>query len=200
MRHVTELAGQGAVIRQVTDLMKTGRSVLLFGPEGIGKSAIIAAVAGEGVVVVDPFEHITPQQASRMRRALDRGVVYLAASRVARGRQLGAVGRIMWRFSTVRVRELPDPIMRRIVTGEMRGAVETKLQNPWVHEVVALARGRPGFATAMARFAVEWKRQHGYSPMPALAFAATRGDVAIRTLRRLEHVAGRSTGASKAHP
>jgi hypothetical protein len=202
MPRSTDLLGRDALIDQVRESVAAGRSVLLFGPEGIGKSAVIGAVARDGLVIVDPFEHITIQQACRMRRALDRGAVYLGAARVARGRALGAVGRIMWRFSTVRVRELPDPIIQRIVTREVRGRGEAdaKPETAWLHEVATLARGRPGFATDMARFAAGWKRQRGYLPMPALAFAATRQDATIRTLRPLERVAGRSTGASKVQP
>lgn len=183
MRRPNELPGQEAVIHQVKDLLEAGRSVLLFGPEAIGKSAIIRAVAHEGIVVIDPLEHVGSQRASHIRRALDHGVVHLAASRVSRGRQLGSVGRIMWRFSTVRVRELSDAVIRRIVTDVVSSPKEASIESSWIHEIAALARGRPGFATAMGRFAIEWRRQHGYLPMPALAFAASREDAAIRGLR-----------------
>jgi hypothetical protein len=195
MRRAIELPGQEPLIRQITDLLKAGRSVLLFGPEGIGKSAIIAAVARDGLIVVDPLEHVSPQRAFRMRRALDHGVVHVAASRVARGRELGSVGRIMWRFSTVRVRELRDSIIRRIVISEV-GATDRAGVEPdsgWIREMIALAKGRPGFATAMGRFAAEWRRQHGYLPMPALAFAATRADATIRRLQPAAQTAGRRT-------
>jgi hypothetical protein len=177
-----ELLGQEAVIRQVSDLLADRQSVLLFGPEAIGKTAIIAAVAREGITVVDPFERISGQAACDMRRALDHGAVFLAASRVPHGRQLGSVGRISWRFSRVRVRELPDPILGRIVAGEIAGA-ERDTDAAWLREIVALARGRPGFASAMGRFAKEWKDGHGYLPLPGLAFAVTREDTAIRALR-----------------
>ena len=196
MRRSIELPGQGPLIRQVTELLKAGRSVQLFGPEGIGKSAIIAVLARNGLIVIDPLEHVTPQRAARLRRALDRGVVHLAASRVARGRELGSVGRIMWRFSTVRVRELPDSVIHRIVATEV-GATEGGGPDEdigWLREIAALAQGRPGFATAMGRFAVEWRRQHGYLPMPALAFAATREDATIRRLQPAARTARRRTG------
>ena len=194
MRHAIDLLGRDALIGRIRESLNAGQSVLLFGPEGIGKSAIITAVSRDGLVVVDPFEHVTPQPACRMRRALDRGVVHLAASRVARGRELGSVGRIMWRFSTVRVRELPDPFIRRIVAGEVGEADGAGVRRAWVHEIAALSQGRPGFATAMGRFAAEWNRQHGYLPMPALAFAATREDATIRTLRPVAQGPRRQTG------
>lgn len=119
-----------------------------------------------------------------MRRALDRGVVHLAATRETRRRALGAVGRILWRFSLIRVRELPDPIIDRIVMREIRLlCAEPRLERPWVRDIVALAQGRPGLATAMGRFAAEWWRTHEYWPIPAFAFAAIREEVIIRSLR-----------------
>jgi hypothetical protein len=178
---MTELFGRDAVVRRVTSELEAGRSVLLFGPEAIGKSAIVAAAARDGVEVIDPFERITPQQAYRMRRALDRGAVYLGASRVARGRELGAVGRILWRFSLVRVRELPNAVLGRVVLRELegRGSAAGEADAAWVPEIVALARGRPGFAVAMARFAADWRRAHGYLAEPAFAFAAVREEAVI---------------------
>ena len=123
-----------------------------------------------------------------MRRALDRGAVYLGAARVARGRELGAVGRILWRFSLVRVRVLPDAVLGRVVLRELegRGSVAAEAGAGWVREIVALARGRPGFAVAMARFAADWRRAHGYLAAPAFAFAAVREDAVIRALRLAE--------------
>lgn len=184
MPRSTDLLGRAVLVRQVADTLAAGRSVLLYGPEGIGKSAIISAVTAGDVVVADPFEHITRRQACQMRRALDRGVVHLGATRAGSKRGLGAVGRILWRFSGIRVRELPDPVLGRIVMRELRQSeADIDPERPWLREIVAFARGRPGFATAMARFAVDWHRRHRYLPMPALAFAATREDATIRSLR-----------------
>lgn len=183
MPRSTDLRGRDALLRQVAARLTAGRSVLLYGPEGMGKSAIVAALARDGVVVMDPFEHVNRQQASQMRRALDRGAVYLGATRATSRRALGAVGRILWRFSMIRVRELPDPILGRIVTQQLRRAIPAvDVDRTWLHEVVTLTKGRPGFATVMARFAVEWHRRHGYLP-PALMFVATREDAAIRMLQ-----------------
>jgi hypothetical protein len=186
MKRSTDLLGRDELIRQVTEGLSAGRSVLLYGPEGIGKSAIVSTVAVDGVVIIDPFQGITRQQACQIRRALDHGAVYLGAARVAERRELGAVGRILWRFSMLRVRELSDGVMRHIVTGELgiADARPAAREREWVAEIVALAQGRPGFATAMARFAVEWRSRHGYLPMPAFACAATREAEAIRTLQR----------------
>jgi len=177
-----DLLGQARVIREAEKLLDSGRSVLLFGPEGIGKTAVIEVVQRPGVVVVDPLQHVSAQRASKLRRALDRGVLHLAAARVPSGRELGAVGRILWRFSTVRVRELPDPIMYRIVARALQERHCTA-RREWIREVAALAKGRPGFATNAARVASEWACAHGDVPTPAFAFAAAREDDAIRSLR-----------------
>ena len=182
MSRPLQILGRETVARQVRDLLAAGRSVLLFGPEAIGKTAIIRALAPAGVTIVDPFERIGRLAASDMRRALDRGAVFLAASRVPHGRQLGAVGRILWRFSLVRVRELPDAVMRRIVTREL-GKADRDADDAWRRQIVALSRGRPGFAIAMGRFARDWHAARGYLPLAALAFAATREDTVIHALR-----------------
>jgi hypothetical protein len=113
--------------------------------------------------------------------------VYLGAARVAERRELGAVGRILWRFSMLRVRELSDAVLRRIVARELGLGDQALLrERGWVAETVRLAHGRPGFATAMSRCAVEWRSRRGYLPLPAFAFAAMREDAVIRTLQRAD--------------
>jgi len=183
MRPSTDLIGRDDLLRQVGDLLAGGGSVLLYGPEGIGKSAVVAAVARPGIHVLDPFEHVRGQAAHDIRRVLDFDGVYLAAARTAQRRALGAVGRILWRFSLVRVRELPDATLKRLVAREIGAGRSIELPDPkWVNAVVALSKGRPGFAVEMARFAADWYRRRGYWPMVDLAFAATREDATIRTL------------------
>lgn len=184
MPRSTELLGRDALVREVTGHLRAGRSVLLYGPEAIGKSAIIAALGRGDAVVVDPFEHVTRQGAATIRRALDHGAVYVGATRAPSGRALGAVGRILWRFSMIRVRELPDPLLSRIVVRDCRRAVDEEPEAVWIREVVSLARGRPGFASAMVRFAADWHHRRGYWPLAALAFAATREESTIGALRR----------------
>jgi hypothetical protein len=177
-----ELLGRDAVVGRAAHTLAAGHSVLLFGPDGIGKSAIVAAIPGEHTVL-DPFGPISRQAAARIRRALDRGTVYLAAARSTDRRALGAVGRILWRFRMIRVRELPATVLSRIVATELRRSLsDIRSTDVWVHGVVAQAQGRPGFAVAMARFAVEWHRRHGHLPMPAFVFAAAREEAAIRSL------------------
>jgi hypothetical protein len=95
----------------------------------------------------------------------------------------------------VRVRELPDPIMYRVVKRET-GLVGDEADG-WIREIVSLAQGRPGFATAMGRFARQWKSAHGYLPLAALAFAATREDTVIR---RLQESKLRSRASSRSLP
>jgi hypothetical protein len=195
----TDLLGRDTLVREVRLALIADRSVLLYGPEGVGKSAIVSAVGLDRVVVIDPFERITRRQAAEIRRALDRGFVYLAAARAAQRRQLGAVGRILWRFLLVRVRELPDAVVKRLVVRELGTASDYGPEPAWLAETVALARGRPGFAVEMARFAAQWKSRRGYLPMPAFAFAAMREDTVIRKLQRGDGVHA-DERHSKEHP
>jgi hypothetical protein len=184
MPRSNDLVGRDTLVREVRDHLAGGRSVLLYRPEAIGKSAVIAALGREDLLVVDPFEHVTRQRAAKMRRALDRSAVYLAASRAPSTRAVGAVGRILWRFSMVRVRELPDSVVRSIIAREFRRTVDRAPEATWIRQAASLACGRPGFAIAMARFATDWHRRRGDYPVPALAFVAAREDVAIGLLRR----------------
>lgn len=185
-------------MQQVSVLLAEGRSVLLFGPEAIGKSAIVAAAAREGIRVVDPFERISGQSACDMRRALDHGGVFLCASRVLRGRELGSVGRILRRFSPIRIRELPDSILRHLVVREMEAALG--VDDAWLREVASLARGRPGFAIAMGRFAKGWATTHGYLPLPSLVFAVVREDAAIRGLKSIAATRDPGVGGGSTAP
>lgn len=184
MRRSTDLAGRDALVREVAEHLAAGRSVLLSGPEAIGKSAIIAAVCDASVTVIDPFEHVTRRQAAEIRRALDRGAVYVGATRVTTRRALGAVGRILWRFVIVRVRELPDSVVVRLVAWECQRAAGRAPETRWIREIARLSRGRPGYAIAMARFAAEWQSRSGSWPLPAFALAATREEAAVVALQR----------------
>ena len=183
MRPSTDVIGRDALVREVTDNLTAGQSVLLYGPEAIGKSAIVATLERDNVIVVDPFEHVTRQRAAEIRRGLDRGAVYIGATRAESRQALGAVGRILWRFSMVRVRELPDSVVRRILLRECRRPANEEPEAAWIRECISLARGRPGFAKAVALFASDWQRRRSYWPLPALAFAATREEATVKSLR-----------------
>lgn len=187
---MTGLVGREPLVREVRSELAAGHSVLLYGPEAIGKSAIVAATATQGVTIVDPFERVTRQRAAQIRRALDRGAVYLGAARVSHGRDLGAVGRILWRFRLLRVRELPTTVLIRILASELTGGVELTADGDpaWAHQAAQLAAGRPGFAVAMAQFARVWRHEYGYLPLPGMAFAASREEAVIRALSH--HVPG----------
>ena len=80
MERRTHRPGRQTLLRLARMALASGRSVLLVGPEGIGKSTIVEAISGDHVVI-DPIEHVSRQTASRIRRSLDRGEVYLAATR-----------------------------------------------------------------------------------------------------------------------
>lgn len=178
---VRTLHGREALVRDVRSLLTAGKSVLLFGPEAIGKSAIIAAVADGDITVIDPFDHVTRQHAYELRRAFDRGAIVVAASCSSQRRDIGAVGRILWRFTRVRVRELADAALRCVLLDEL-GPFGHDVDIAWVREVVALAHGRPGYVKAMGQVARVWKDHHGYLPLPAFAFARIREEAALRTL------------------
>ena len=185
-----DLHGQQEVLRHVRELLAAGRSVLLLGPEAIGKSTLIAAMADNAHTVIDPFDHISRQRACEFRRALDRGSVILAAARTLERHQLGAVGRILWRFTIVRVRPLSPHALRRILLDEL-GSFGHDAEAGWIRDIVALAQGRPGFASAMGRFAQIWRNQHGYLPMPEFAFATVREGAVLRALQDTHQAAGR---------
>jgi hypothetical protein len=182
MPPVDSLLGRGDTIRRVKDLGEAGRSVLLVGPEGVGKSAIIAAVADSGWLVVDPLERTTSRRASDIRRGLDRGRVYLAAARQLDRAVLGSVGRILWRFSILRVRELPTRLIRRIIATQLAMVSEVAASEAWTKDVVHLAQGRPGAAIAMAQFADAWRHAHGSWPSAPLIDAVLREQAARRLL------------------
>lgn len=72
--------------------------------------------------------------------------MYVAATRAATRRSLGAVGRMLWRFSVVRVRELPDSVVGRIVARECQRAIGREPDAPWSREMVGYRPGALVFA------------------------------------------------------
>lgn len=170
------LVGRGQILEIVADYLAAGRSVLLTGPTGIGKSALIQALATPGVTTIDPFERVTPARAARLRRSLDRGAVCLAAASTRDRRVIGAVGRILWRFTTVRIPPLPPAAIRTIIAERFHadGWDVRHLDRQWVRKARAAARGRPGYALAIATRAA--RDLHSGKPPtdPALALVDVR--------------------------
>jgi L-alanine-DL-glutamate epimerase-like enolase superfamily enzyme len=87
----SSLPGRTQVVGDVLEFLDAGRNVLLVGPHGSGKTAIINVVRRESVLVVDPFAAMTTPRAAALRRALDHGAVALASVAAARWRERGTV-------------------------------------------------------------------------------------------------------------
>ena len=167
-----ELLGRRALLDVVDQQLVDGRSILLVGPAGIGKSALIRALATPGVMVVDPFEGISAQRAACIRRSLDRGAVWIGAARTLDRARMGKVGRIAWRFTTVRVSPLSDAWMRRLITHACSVAgIRIDLVTPeWRRALLRLARGRPGPALAIIEHAARMRHSGRPLPFPATAY------------------------------
>jgi len=173
------LVGRDDLIAQIESLLGAGRDVLLLGPPDVGKTAVILALAGRGfdpVMVVDPFEHVTPRVAAAIRRGSDRAVQYLAATRSVDRAHLGAVRRIAWRFTTVRVPPLPLRLIRRVIAIECATVLlpEHLARSDWGTAVGHLAQGRPGLAIAIVRAAAGILERSGALPSPRLAYVDAR--------------------------
>ena len=165
------LVGRERLVARVAARLERGESVLLVGPAGIGKSALAAALARPGVVVVDPFERISTRRAGRLRRALDRGAPVLGAGRSPRLDALGRAGRIAWRLAVVRVPPLPAPAMREVIRRALDAGTEGRAAPParWLAEAARAARGRPGHGVALAGAAAAAWRRDGRWPAPRVA-------------------------------
>ena len=168
----SDLLGRRALLHTIADLLASGRHVLLVGPTGVGKSALIRAVAARGLMIVDPFERISTQCAARIRRSMDRGVVWVGAAQTLDRGQLGQVGRIAWRFNAVRVPPLSEALMRRlIVTACSHSGIRMELVTAqWLRALVRLARGRPGSALAIVEQSSRLWRSERRLPPPATAY------------------------------
>lgn len=164
------LRGRCTELAAVTQSLINGQSVLLVGPEDIGKTAIASAVRVPGVIRRDPFGHVTSREANQLRLSLDRGTVVLATARVRSAATIGAVRRVLWRFRIVSVRSLPAAVIRLILNDVLRdGEVLNHLPARWWTEAVKAADGRPGYAVAIARAArSEWTTRRRTAP-PGLA-------------------------------
>jgi hypothetical protein len=167
----TELFGRHTLLNTIEHLLGDGKSVLLVGPAGIGKSALIRAVATPDVMVVDPFERVSAHRSARIRRAMDRGMAAFGAARTLNRADLGQVGRIMWRFTTLRVPPLPTASMRRLI--EDACAVQRipadLITSKWIREVATVARGRPGVGRTIVHHAAAMREERRL-PAPAAAY------------------------------
>jgi hypothetical protein len=98
--------------------------------------------------------------------------VHIGAARSLDRVRLGCVGRIIWRFTTVRVRPLSDVWIRRLIRRECVAAhipVELLTSN-WMKTVTRLAQGRPGVAVAIVQGASHMWMKAARLPAPAAAY------------------------------
>ena len=172
------LIGRAALVARVDRLLDARRSVLLFGPPGIGKSAIVAAVSRPGLVVADPFESVSRQLAARLRRVMGADGIVLAAGRSEQASDLGAVRRVLWRMEAVRIEPLNARDIRTLLRAELTrgGVARTAVLNSWLSDAVKVVDGVPGRALAVARAAaMRWRAGRSLLP-PRLALVVSWQD------------------------
>jgi replication-associated recombination protein RarA len=177
-RGTDRLIGRAAIIARVSDLLDARRNVLLFGPPGIGKSAIVKSVARPDLVVVDPFERVSRQLAARLRRVMEADRIVLAVGRSAQASDLGAVRRVLWRMEAVRIEPLNARDIRTLLRVELtRGGVAgTAVLNSWLSAAVKVVDGVPGRAVAVAHAAaMRWRVDRALLP-PRLALVVAWQD------------------------
>ena len=160
------LIGRDELVGHIKRLIGEGINVLLVGPSGVGKSALIdATVGGVSCERVDPFEHISRMRAARLRRHMDAGVIMIGAARTLDRRRMGAVGRIAWRFRVVRVPPLATAdmreLIRRTLTADFPAAADI---DTWIRAIARRAGGIPGRGRALAEAGISYWRRWGVLP------------------------------------
>ncbi|MDE3151233.1 MAG: ATP-binding protein [Gemmatimonadota bacterium] len=170
-REARRLFGRDALLTEVREYLAKQYNVLLLGPRDVGKSAIIRALGLDGVMILDPFMSVAPRLAGSIRRAMDRGVQCVAATRTVNRAEMGAVRRLAFRFTTVRVPPLTARWVRRILATEYaeQGWGTNGVPSVWTEETVRLVDGLPGLAVAVVRAAAEVRARTGHLPSPRTA-------------------------------
>ena len=167
------VVGRRPLIARVSRAIDAGHPVLLVGPPGVGKTTVLECVRRPDLLVIDPFERIDPRLAGRIRHRMDRGGLVAAACRTLDRRRLGSVGRILWRFVTVKVEPLARRDLRQVIRQRLSGAGVPPTACPpgWLDEAAGLARGVPRHGVALADAAGGFWRARGHLPACGWAFA-----------------------------
>jgi hypothetical protein len=167
------ILGRDEQLDEIGSLLTRGHNVLVFGPAQLGKTAIIQALGSHRAIVMDPLEHVSPRLAGRILHGMDRYSSYLAAARTLDRHYLGAVRRIAWRFTSVRIPPLPDRWMKRLVEREWAGGCPTLAapSDAWIRSFLRLAQGRPGFAIAMIKIVARRHEAKNVLTSPPVAYA-----------------------------
>jgi hypothetical protein len=194
---MTVLIGRDELVARLNQLIAERSSVLLVGPPGVGKSALIEGIArGVTVDVIDPFEDISRIHAARLRRRLDGGATMIGAACSLDRPQLGAVGRILWRFRVVRVPLLGRAdlcrVIRRALAPEIRACPGAEA---WIHELARASAGLAGRGCAFADAGTRYWMHHDVLPTPewTVVEALTSGLPTVRSGPRLSRRASRQS-------
>lgn len=173
------LVGRGRVVEDIRAYLDAGRSVLLVGPHGSGKTAIINVVRREGLLVVDPFAGMTTPRAAALRRALDRGALVVGAATSLDRADMGHVGRVAWRFERVYLRPLAPRAIARIIRTRLEAEAPLPLDRRWMREAVEASAGLPGRAVALASVvAAHWRERRAVLPARFALVVAWQNDLA----------------------
>lgn len=171
----TPLLGRASVLAAVHDFMARQHNVVLLGPRDVGKTAIIQAIIATmspcNLFVLDPFTGVSPHSAGQIRRIMERGIPCIAATRTLDRAEMGAVRRLAFRFTTVRVPPLSAHWIKRLLSAAYDQQLnDTVVPSEWTNAIVRLAEGRPGLALALVHAARRWRDQRGVLPSPSTAY------------------------------
>jgi hypothetical protein len=164
---VSSLVARDTLVDDVGARLTRGTNVLLVGPRGVGKSAIIDVLSASlpSVERLDPLERISRAHASRLRVHLDHGATIVAAAETLDRRRLGTVGRILWRFQVVRVPPLPRAAMTLVIRRALPAAIaEMAGADAWIAALASHANGLPGIGLAFATSGLSYWRRLGVLP------------------------------------
>lgn len=189
------LLGRKKELADIRSYLSKRHNVLLLGPRDVGKSAVIHALNRPDLMVIDPFMGVSPRFAGQIRHAIDRGTQCIAATRSVNRAEMGAVRRLAFWFTTVRISPLSAHWIKRVLYAEYAaGPLAADVVTPeWTDAAVQLARGRPGLALAIVRAAASLRERLGFLPSPRVAYV----DASIRRVELHRGNKGRGEGGKE---